>query len=134
MDSYIPYCILVVEDDDTIWELGIKKLLASLFPTSRLIRARNRAETYFALIEKPDLITMDGTLADGSSGLQLVKEFPSLGIKAPVVMLSANRMPPDVVKDAGAQAYCFKMDMRKELPTIFKQLGFAVVEEPGRSH
>ncbi|MEK7648569.1 MAG: response regulator [Patescibacteria group bacterium] len=135
MNSSIPQCILVAEDDDMIWELGIRKLFTVLFPISKLVRARNEAEVYIAIAnQKPDLITMDGTLADGSQGLAIARELRTLDIQAPIVMLSAAGMSGQEIREAGAQAYCLKMDMSKKLPGIFAQLGFATEQNPGRSH
>lgn len=99
--------ILIAEDDRQLNE-GIKLSLQT--EDRKFLQSYTAKETEcMAVREAPDLIILDINFPDGN-GLDLLKKFRVNGIKAKVILLTANNMETDIVVglESGADDYITK--------------------------
>ncbi len=102
---------ILIADDHTLFRRGLRLLLSMLFPEAEIIEASDAAGALAASTADPvpDVVLCDLTMPGMAqlAGLAALREArPDM----PVVMLSANPNPDDIVRciEAGAHGYILK--------------------------
>jgi DNA-binding response OmpR family regulator len=100
--------ILVVDDDVELRE-GLVEQLTSGDEFTAAEAATGEEALSKALTAKPDLIVLDVNLPD-IDGREVCRRLKAAGVRAPVIMLTAQDSDADTVEglDAGANAYVHK--------------------------
>lgn len=91
--------ILIIEDDKIVRNLA-KDILQAKWPECRILEAGNGAEGIeYAILEKPDVILMDGNLPimTGYQMAQLMRMMPSLQYIPIVAVSGADSEHPMVI-------------------------------------
>jgi CheY-like chemotaxis protein len=117
--------ILIVEDNDTNWDMLSRRLVRRGYEVARALDGREGVT--MATSEPPDLILMDMGLPvmDGWEATRLLKSTPDTA-RIPVIGLTAHAMPDDHRKglEAGCDHYETKpVDLTRLLSTIEDLLG-----------
>lgn len=108
---------ILIADDHAIVRKGLVQLIREEYPFAQIAEASNSAEV-FELIHSQiwDFILLDISMP-GRSGVEVLKQIRSMGIKAPILMLSMH--PEDQyairVLKAGASGFLNKDSATEEL-------------------
>lgn len=117
--------ILIVEDNDTNWDMLSRRLVRQGYDVARAVDGREGVA--IATAQPPDLILMDMALPvmDGWEATRALKSTPGTS-SIPVIGLTAHAMPEDLQRgrDAGCDDYETKpVDLARLLSKMEVLLG-----------
>jgi two-component system, NarL family, invasion response regulator UvrY len=107
----------LISDDHSIVRKGLKDLLREEFPHAQFLEAMNSQEAINVVSAKDiDVILLDISMP-GRNGMETLKQMRSMGVRAPILMLSMHSEDQYAVRalKAGASGFVNKESANEEL-------------------
>jgi two-component system, NarL family, invasion response regulator UvrY len=107
----------LISDDHAIVRKGLKDLLREEFPKAEFLEAMNSQEAINVVSSNEiDVILLDISMP-GRNGMETLKQMRSMGVKAPILMLSMHSEDQYAVRalKAGASGFINKESANEEL-------------------